>query len=148
MSNRKSILYLALAFGASLLGAASLVLAQPRFGNPSPTAGSDTSQRANASADQAMYGSVSGFSAASQALSDAGSTERASGDGARAAANASPSGKRHAGSRSRQRSIAAASAEGTPGATLIKLGGVSIDCLAIRAGTLSSSKGSLPLIVR
>jgi len=29
--------------------------AQPTFGNPSPTAGSDTSQRANASADQAMY---------------------------------------------------------------------------------------------
>src|SRR6476469_10787259 len=29
--------------------------AQPRFGNPSPTAGSDTSQRANESADQALY---------------------------------------------------------------------------------------------
>ena len=29
--------------------------AQPTFGNPSPTAGSDTSQRANASADQALY---------------------------------------------------------------------------------------------
>jgi len=29
--------------------------AQPTFGNPSPTAGSDTSQRANQSADQALY---------------------------------------------------------------------------------------------
>jgi hypothetical protein len=29
--------------------------AQPRFGNPSPTAGSETSQRANDSADQAVY---------------------------------------------------------------------------------------------
>jgi len=30
-------------------------LAQPVFGNPSPTAGSETSQKANAAADQAMY---------------------------------------------------------------------------------------------
>jgi hypothetical protein len=36
------------------IGAAPLA-AQPTFGNPSPTAGSDTSQRANDSADQAMY---------------------------------------------------------------------------------------------
>jgi hypothetical protein len=35
--------------------AATPALAQPRFGNPSPTAGSDTSQRANESADQALY---------------------------------------------------------------------------------------------
>ncbi|HSC24576.1 MAG TPA: hypothetical protein VLG08_12735 [Casimicrobiaceae bacterium] len=35
--------------------ASATALAQPTFGNPSPTAGSDTSQRANASADQAMY---------------------------------------------------------------------------------------------
>ena len=34
---------------------ASSSRAQPTFGNPSPTAGSDTSQRANASADQALY---------------------------------------------------------------------------------------------
>jgi hypothetical protein len=34
---------------------ATPLLAQPTFGNPSPTAGSDTSQRANESADQAMY---------------------------------------------------------------------------------------------
>jgi hypothetical protein len=44
-----------LALGATLIASASLALAQPRFGNPSPTAGSDTSQRANASADQALY---------------------------------------------------------------------------------------------
>jgi curli biogenesis system outer membrane secretion channel CsgG len=44
-----------LALAATLIASASLALAQPRFGNPSPTAGSDTSQRANASADQALY---------------------------------------------------------------------------------------------
>jgi hypothetical protein len=54
MSNRKFIRCSGLALGATLLAASSLALAQPRFGNPSPTAGSDTSQRANASADQAM----------------------------------------------------------------------------------------------
>ena len=32
--------------------------AQPRFGNPSPNAGSETSQRANAAADQAAYQEV------------------------------------------------------------------------------------------
>ena len=38
------------------LGALSVpAAAQPTFGNPSPTAGSDTSQRANQSADQALY---------------------------------------------------------------------------------------------
>ena len=41
--------------GATLLLCASLAPAQPRFGNPSPTAGSETSQKANASADQGMY---------------------------------------------------------------------------------------------
>src|SRR5512132_1000097 len=40
----------ALAFGIT-----TVVVAQPRFGNPSPTAGSETSQRANDSADQAVY---------------------------------------------------------------------------------------------
>jgi hypothetical protein len=58
MSNRKSVRYSAVALGATLLAVASLAFAQPRFGNPSPTAGSDTSQRANASADQAMYAPV------------------------------------------------------------------------------------------
>jgi hypothetical protein len=42
-------------FAAALALAAAPALAQPRFGNPSPTAGSDTSQRANESADQALY---------------------------------------------------------------------------------------------
>jgi curli biogenesis system outer membrane secretion channel CsgG len=58
MSNRKSVRYSAAALGATLLVLASLASGQPRFGNPSPTAGSDTSQRANASADQAMYAPV------------------------------------------------------------------------------------------
>jgi hypothetical protein len=43
---------------AVVLACASLALAQPRFGNPSPTAGSETSEKANASADQAMYEKV------------------------------------------------------------------------------------------
>ena len=42
-----------LALLAGLLAAP--VLAQPQFGNPSPTAGSSTSQKANAAADQAAY---------------------------------------------------------------------------------------------
>ncbi len=43
-----------------LLGlAAAPVLAQPQFGNPSPNAGSSTSQAANAAADQAAYKEVS-----------------------------------------------------------------------------------------
>ena len=41
--------------GVAVLAGASLALAQPRFGNPSPTAGSKTSQQANQSADQAAY---------------------------------------------------------------------------------------------
>ena len=41
--------------GAALLAAASLASAQPTFGNPSPTAGRDTSQKANAAADQSIY---------------------------------------------------------------------------------------------
>jgi hypothetical protein len=42
-----------------LLGlAAAPVLAQPTFGNPSPNAGSSTSQAANAAADQAAYKEV------------------------------------------------------------------------------------------
>ena len=35
----------ALVVGAALLAASSLALAQPHFGNPSPTAGSETSQQ-------------------------------------------------------------------------------------------------------
>ena len=40
---------------ALVIGAAPGAGAQPTFGNPSPTAGSETSQRANQSADQAVY---------------------------------------------------------------------------------------------
>ena len=40
------------------LALASGAIAQPRFGNPSPTAGSETSQKANQSADQALYQKV------------------------------------------------------------------------------------------
>jgi curli biogenesis system outer membrane secretion channel CsgG len=46
------------AAGAALVVAvlaAGSASAQPIFGNPSPTAGSETSQRANAAADQAIY---------------------------------------------------------------------------------------------
>jgi hypothetical protein len=49
---------------AVVLACASLACAQPRFGNPSPTAGSETSQKANASADQAMYEKVQYVNAA------------------------------------------------------------------------------------
>jgi len=41
--------------GAALALASVSGAAQPTFGNPSPTAGSETSQRANESADQALY---------------------------------------------------------------------------------------------
>ena len=41
--------------GVTLMACAGLALAQPHFGNPSPAAGGETSQKANASADQAMY---------------------------------------------------------------------------------------------
>jgi hypothetical protein len=41
--------------GVTILGWASLAAAQPTFGNPSPTAGRETSQKANAAADQAAY---------------------------------------------------------------------------------------------
>jgi len=43
-------------FVACMMGAASM--AQPTFGNPSPTAGSSTSQKANAAADAAAYKEV------------------------------------------------------------------------------------------
>ena len=44
--------------GAALIAVSSLALAQPRFGNPSPTAGSETSRKANESADKGMYEAV------------------------------------------------------------------------------------------
>ena len=53
--NSSAIRFVPPLVGAALAIASVASLAQPTFGNPSPTAGSDTSQRANASADQAMY---------------------------------------------------------------------------------------------
>src|SRR5450755_1477244 len=55
MSQHNPIHIVSLALGVAVLGWASLCAAQPTFGNPSPTAGSSTSQKANASADQALY---------------------------------------------------------------------------------------------
>ncbi|HVZ45305.1 MAG TPA: hypothetical protein VHA82_15955 [Ramlibacter sp.] len=45
----------AAAFAALAAGVCGAALAQPTFGNPSPNAGSTTSQQANAAADQAAY---------------------------------------------------------------------------------------------
>jgi hypothetical protein len=55
MRHRASIVCTKYLLGAALLAAASLASAQPTFGNPSPTAGRDTSQKANAAADQSIY---------------------------------------------------------------------------------------------
>ena len=44
-----------LTLGVSLFACAAVATAQPTFGNPSPTAGKETSQKANAAADQAIY---------------------------------------------------------------------------------------------
>lgn len=41
--------------GVALLAFASIAAAQPSWGNPSPTAGKETSQKANAAADQTIY---------------------------------------------------------------------------------------------
>ena len=43
------------ALAAALLAIGLPALAQPTWGNPSPTAGSETSQKANAAADQTIY---------------------------------------------------------------------------------------------
>jgi hypothetical protein len=58
MRNFTPIRFTGMALGAIMLAGASVAMAQPRFGNPSPTAGSETSQKANASADQALYQDV------------------------------------------------------------------------------------------
>jgi hypothetical protein len=55
MNRRLPIRLVPLLLGAALALASVSSLAQPTFGNPSPTAGSETSQRANESADQALY---------------------------------------------------------------------------------------------
>ena len=44
-----------LTLGVSLFACVASTPAQPTFGNPSPTAGKETSQKANAAADQAIY---------------------------------------------------------------------------------------------
>ncbi|MET0732222.1 MAG: hypothetical protein ABW054_04045 [Casimicrobiaceae bacterium] len=46
------------AVGVALAGWVAVATAQPTFGNPSPTAGKETSQKANAAADQAAYQAV------------------------------------------------------------------------------------------
>src|ERR1700685_898408 len=58
MRNETPMRCAGLALGTIMLVGASLSMAQPKFGNPSPTAGSETSQKANASADQALYAPV------------------------------------------------------------------------------------------
>ena len=55
MNRRLTIRLVPPLLGAALALASVASLAQPTFGNPSPTAGGDTSQRANDSADQALY---------------------------------------------------------------------------------------------
>lgn len=54
----KSTMRASAAFAATLSLACAGALAQPTFGNPSPTAGGSTSQAANAAADQAAYKEV------------------------------------------------------------------------------------------
>ena len=56
--NKKSLRYCA-AFATVVALASASAVAQPSFGNPSPNAGSSTSQQANAAADQAAYVEVS-----------------------------------------------------------------------------------------
>ena len=53
-----------LLLGAALFAATSLASAQPTWGNPSPTAGKETSQKANAAADQTIYQAVAYTNAA------------------------------------------------------------------------------------
>jgi curli biogenesis system outer membrane secretion channel CsgG len=64
MNPRTSIDCMKLLLGAVLLAATSLASAQPTWGNPSPTAGKETSQKANAAADQTIYQPVAYTNAA------------------------------------------------------------------------------------
>jgi hypothetical protein len=50
--------------GAGLFAFATVASAQPTWGNPSPTAGKETSQKANAAADQSIYQPVTYTNAA------------------------------------------------------------------------------------
>src|SRR5262245_57736318 len=75
----------------------------------------------------AAYGMSSGFCVLSHARSVAGSAGRASLAGVSASASVSPVANRPPGSRTRQRSIAAPSTGGIPGAARITLGAASVD---------------------
>ena len=55
MNQRELFATLQTLLGLSLLATATVASAQPTFGNPSPTAGRETSQKANAAADQTIY---------------------------------------------------------------------------------------------
>ena len=55
---KKTTVPAGIAFAAVALLSGAAALAQPQFGNPSPNAGSSTSQQANAAADQAAYQEV------------------------------------------------------------------------------------------
>jgi hypothetical protein len=55
MEHRACIETVKYVIGAAFFAAASLASAQPTWGNPSPTAGKETSQKANAAADQTIY---------------------------------------------------------------------------------------------
>jgi len=64
MTHRASIACTSYLLGAALFAAASLASAQPTWGNPSPTAGKETSEKANAAADQTIYQPVTYANAA------------------------------------------------------------------------------------
>lgn len=55
MNTRSPLPSLRCLLGVALLASASIASAQPTWGNPSPTAGKETSQKANAAADQTIY---------------------------------------------------------------------------------------------
>ena len=58
MTHRNASMSVAAVLGIAAFAAATLAVAQPRFNSASPTAGGDTSQKANQSADQAAYMAV------------------------------------------------------------------------------------------
>jgi len=64
MRHRLAVVCTTHLLGAALLAVTSLAAAQPKWGNPSPTAGKETSQKANAAADQTLYQSVTYTNAA------------------------------------------------------------------------------------
>ena len=55
MNTHTSLASLNCLLGVALLAVAPIAAAQPSWGNPSPTAGKETSQKANAAADQTIY---------------------------------------------------------------------------------------------